>query len=203
MKFAYYMGQVSEKQRVRRFNLLIVKHHMPSSLAPPGFESHTGPIAITNAGLVLAAPFLQRLWSQLGLFDGISFANESAGKRAVQLMQFLVVGTTQVSESILILNKLMCGLPFDASIDTLPDISASEKEIIEGLLNAMISNWPAMGHTSIAVIRESFLQRDGRLVQTDSGWSLNVEPRSIDVLLSQFSLIKLPWMKDMIHVSWA
>ncbi|MEI7706713.1 MAG: contractile injection system tape measure protein [Chlorobium sp.] len=129
---------------------------MPSSLAPAGVESQTSPIAITNAGLVLAAPFLQRLWSLLGLLDGISFANESAGKRAVQLMQFLVFVTTQVADSVLILNKLMCGMPFDASIDTLSDISASEKEIIEGLLNAMISNWPAIGHTSIAGLRESF-----------------------------------------------
>ena len=179
---------------------------MPSSLAPPGVESHTGPIAITNAGLVLAAPFLQRLWSQLGLFDGISFANESAGKRAAQLMQFMVFRTTQVPESVLILNKLMCGLPVDVFIETLPDISDSEKEIIEGLLNAMIENWHAIGNTSIEGLRESFLQRDGRLVQTDSGWSLNVETRSIDVLIEKlpwsFSLIKLPWMTDVIQVTW-
>ena len=129
---------------------------MPSSLAPAGVDSHTSPIAITNAGLVLAAPFLQRLCSQLSLLDGISFANESAGKRAVQLMQFLVFGTTQVPESMLILNKLMCSLPFDSSIDNSLDISFSEKEIIHDMLNAMISNWPAIGHTSIAGLRESF-----------------------------------------------
>jgi hypothetical protein len=69
-----------------------------------------------------------------------------------------------------------------------------------------------VGHTSVAGLRESFLQREGRLQQdkTPAGepprWRLRVHTRGIDVLLDRlpwsFQTIRLPWMQGALHVEW-
>ena len=70
----------------------------------------------------------------------------------------------------------------------------------------MIANWKVLGNTSVAGLRESFLQRGGSLKRHDEAWRLQVEPRAFDMLLDQlpwgYSTIKHPWMERVIHVDW-
>ena len=163
-------------------------------------------IYIANAGLVLAAPYLQRLFDMLELTDGPAFKNNNAAERAVHLLQFMADASIGSPEHLLALNKILCGVRLGLPIVREIDITDREKEAVEGLIQGMVQNWRALGNTSIAGFRESFLQREGRLQLNNNAWNLLVEPRPFDMLLDQipwsFSTIRLPWMERVIYVEW-
>ncbi|WP_297845783.1 contractile injection system tape measure protein, partial [Pseudomonas sp.] len=64
------------------------------------------PIPINNAGLVLLQGYIKPLFSRLELTENDVFVSDSAQRRAVHYLQFLVTGDTQTSERYLTLNKL-------------------------------------------------------------------------------------------------
>jgi hypothetical protein len=70
----------------------------------------------------------------------------------------------------------------------------------------MIQHWKILGSTSVAGLRETFLQREGQLTRRDDHWQLLVEPRPFDMLLDQlpwgYSTVKFPWMQQVMHVDW-
>ncbi len=70
----------------------------------------------------------------------------------------------------------------------------------------MIAHWGILGNTSVRGLRESFLQREGRLRRKDGGWQLLVQSRAFDMLLDKlpwgFSVIRHPWMESTVHVEW-
>jgi hypothetical protein len=106
----------------------------------------------------------------------------------------------------LTLNKLLCGVAPDTPVIGEVEITAEERLAIDGLLEAMIQHWKAIGKTSVAGLRESFLQREGRLSHDDNGWRLRVQPRAFDMLLDRvpwgFATTKFAWMEEVIHVEW-
>ncbi len=163
-------------------------------------------VYIANAGLVLAAPYLPRLFDMLGLVQQSAFKNRDAAMRGVHMLQFLVNGSITSPEFQLVLNKLICGVSTGVPIEREISLSDAETSQLEGLLQGMIQNWKGLGNTSIAGLRESFLQRQGRLQLKNDAWHLLVEPKSFDMLLDQlpwsYSTIKYPWMERVIYVEW-
>ena len=163
-------------------------------------------IYIANAGMVLAGPYLERLFSMLGLAQGKAFIDADAAERAVHLLQYLVTGATTTAEPELVLNKILCGLPLNTPVARGITLTEAERSAIDGLLMAMIAHWKIIGSTSSAGLRESFLQREGRITSKDDAWQLQVEPRAFDMLLDQlpwgYSLLKFPWMERRLHVDW-
>jgi hypothetical protein len=176
--------------------------------APAIVDHDTGhdAIYVGSAGLVLAGAYMQRLFSMLGLADDKAFVSPQAAERAVHLLQYLAAGSTATPEPQLVLNKVLCGLPLHTPVLREFIITPQEMEAIDGLLRAMIAHWKIIGNTTVEGLRESFLQREGRLSRDDDGWQLQVEPRSFDMLLDQlpwgFSLLKFPWMERPLHVEW-
>jgi hypothetical protein len=183
------------------------------SKAPPRDESRHHDrteigeeVYVGNAGLVLAAPYMPQLFKMLDLMEEAKFKDERAAERAIHLLQFAVNESCDSPEFLLALNKILCGVA--SGIPIVREIAplAREKEAIEGMLTAMIRNWTIIGNTSVQGLRESFLQRSGRLKLKDDGWHLRVEPKGIDVLLDRlpwgFSIIKHPWMTQPIYVEW-
>lgn len=163
-------------------------------------------ITVTDAGQVLAAPYLPRLFSMLDLVADNAFVSPEAAHRAVHVLQFLVFGTTGAPESELALGKLLCGVPLDEPIPRDLSLAPRETDAVEGLLRGMIQNWKAVGNTSVAGLRETFLQREGRLVREDEAWRLTVAPRAFDMLIDRlpwgYSIIRHPWMPAMLQVDW-
>ena len=161
---------------------------------------------IHNAGQVLAAPYLPQLFNVLGLIEKGVFINPSAAEHAVHLLQFMVNEATQSPEYQLLLNKILCGLSTAVPICNRIEISQRDRETVENLIQGMIHNWKTIGNTSIQGLRETFLQRSGRLLLRDEMWFLTIEPGPFDMLLDQlpwsFSVIKYSWMERAIHVTW-
>ena len=163
-------------------------------------------VYINNAGLVLAAPYLPRLFEMLELVEKSAFKSAEAALRAVHLLQYLVDECTAGPEYRLFLNKLLCGVKTDEALPREIEPDVRERQILNGLLQGMIDNWKALGNTSVAGLREAFLQRQGRLRRLDDAWHLQVEAKAYDMLLDQlpwsFAIIKHPWMERVIHVEW-
>ncbi|MEK7772066.1 MAG: contractile injection system tape measure protein, partial [Pseudomonadota bacterium] len=114
-------------------------------------------IYINNAGQVLAAPYLPRLFTMLKLVeDDGAFVDRRAAERAVHLLQYMVNEQTQSPEYQLILNKILCGLSTGIPICREIDISEHEQQTIEDLIRGMIQNWKTIGNTSINGLRETF-----------------------------------------------
>jgi hypothetical protein len=163
-------------------------------------------VVVENAGLVVAAPYLPKLWNMFDLTGGGKFKGFQEAERAVHLLQFMTNGNTTSLEYQLVLNKILCGINLRLPITTRIDITATEQEAIEGLIQAMIDNWKTIGRASVEGFRESFFQRRGRLTLRDDGWHLKVVPRAFDMLLDSipwgFATIKYPWMDRMLYVKW-
>ncbi|VAX27546.1 hypothetical protein MNBD_NITROSPIRAE01-1073, partial [hydrothermal vent metagenome] len=163
-------------------------------------------IHLENAGLVIAAPYLERFLTLLDLTEGQAFKSPEAARRAVHLLQFLVNEQTDSPEYELVLNKILCGVKAGIPIEREIVITAHEIEVAEGLLQGMITNWKQIGKTSLQGFRESFLQREGVLHRKGNDWDLQVEAKGFDILLDyipwSFSVLKLPWMQGVIHVKW-
>jgi hypothetical protein len=166
----------------------------------------TEEIYLRNAGQVLAAPYLPRLFSMLNLTEHAVFKDLKAAECAVHLLQFMVDERTDTPEYKLVLNKILCGVSTSLPIKRQIAIGDKEKELIESLLQGMIQNWKSIGNTSVAGLRESFLQREGRLQLKDDAWHLLVEQKAHDMLLDQipwsFKTIKHPWMERVLYVDW-
>jgi hypothetical protein len=197
----------------RRFGVEVTgeKERSPVAAAervvvPDALPQEGESIYIGNAGQVLAAPYMPRLFSMVGLLEGGRFKDAEAAERAVHLMQLVVTGKTDAPEYQLGLNKILCGVGSGTPIVREIEATDQEKEVVEALIKGMIGHWTAIGKTSVAGLRETFLQRAGALYFKDDAWQLKVQPGPIDMLLDRlpwsFSIIKHPWMERSVHVTW-
>ncbi len=169
-------------------------------------QEYTEQVYIQNAGLVLTSPYLPLLFSRLGLIVNNDFIDRESAERAIHVLQYLAYGQTTSPEYQLVLNKVLCGVHTGKPIMKTMVISRDLEEIVEGMLQAIITNWSAIGNTTITGLRESFLQREGRLVLKDNGWHLLVEQRAFDMLLDRlpwsYGTIRHPWMERVLNVEW-
>lgn len=163
-------------------------------------------IYIKNAGLVLIAPFLEHFFEKLLLTENNVFINEASQQRAILLTEYLITNRTEISESDLVLNKIICGYTLEKPLPYLLEISPTEIKECESLLESIIEYWTALRQTSPKGLQSSFLQRKGRLRQSSDGWKLKVEKQTQDILINQIpwaiGVVKLAWMEEMVWVEW-
>jgi hypothetical protein len=167
-------------------------------------------MTVENAGLALTSPFLPHLLDRLGVLseaDGRQvIAGEAAARRAVNLLQYLADGRTEAPEATLTLNKLLCGLSPEVVVGPLTEPATEDLALCDSLLAALIAAWPAVGSISVAGLRETFLQRQGRLVHGEGRWRLAVQRKSLDGLVDQVPWALSPvlqrWMSEPVDVRW-
>lgn len=169
------------------------------------FEEYA-PIYLYNAGIVLLAPYLPRLFNLLKFTERNTFVDQQTQIRALFVMQYLVFGDTMPPEYEMTLNRLLVNFETVHPIPQQLELTGNEKETGENLLQAVLQNWEKLKNTSIAGLREGFLQRDGRLEEKYDSYLLVVEQKSYDMLLDSipwsFSSIKYNWMQKRIDVKW-
>lgn len=163
-------------------------------------------IFIANSGLCLLTPWLHSFFKETGLVIENRFVDEWKQQHAVFLLNYLVTQKEDATEDLLILPKLLCEWPLQMPIINSFEITEQEKIECDDLLNSVIQNWEVLKNTSIAGLRESFLQRPGKLTDNEDQFVLQPEQQSIDLLLEYipwtFRFIRLPWMKKAIKVDW-
>jgi hypothetical protein len=76
----------------------------------------------------------------------------------------------------------------------------------DSLVDAIIANWTILGNCSRPALRETFLQREGRLVHAGPGWTLTVQRRAVDVLVDRIpwsiATVFHRWMPAPVQVAW-
>ncbi|MBL8348251.1 MAG: hypothetical protein JNN03_22665 [Rubrivivax sp.] len=175
---------------------------------PPGWalELPDEPLFVANAGVVLLAPYLPRLFAVLGLANDKAFVDAEAAERAAAVMQYAVTGEAAAPEPLLPLNKLLCGLPLHTPLPRDVELGPSERGAVDGMLGAVIGHWKALGQTSVAGLRQTFLQREGRLEHKEEAWHLQVPSQTFDMLIDRlpwgFATVRYPWMPEVLHVQW-
>jgi hypothetical protein len=182
----------------------------PKGLSQDIHEQHDllkGGISVRNAGLVLINGYLSMLLSRLALIDEQKkFTGEESHLAAVHYLQYVVTGLESTEEALLPLNKLLCGIPLSQPVMESMAISEAHKKLIDGLIEAVIGHWPAIGKCSVYGFRGNWLVRDGLLTEKEDRWELTVEKRAYDLLIHKspfsFSVIRYPWMDKPLHVNW-
>lgn len=161
---------------------------------------------IPNCGLVILWPYLPQLFGNLKLLQQDDFIDDERRNRAVLLMQYLATGVAGGNENDLIINKILCGCPIDEPVRRSIELSDEEVCILNEFLEAFIKNWSALKKTSNESLRETFILRNGFLKTTNGNFSLKVERKGVDILRDMLpwniSVIKLPWMNQILFVEW-
>lgn len=184
---------------------------------PPGWPHGAAPprampdldqdaIPLLNAGLIILWPFLKTLLERVELLGETGFRDAAARGRGAILLHCLASGEANAPEYLLPLNKVLCGLPLDAPIDTDVPLGPDEIAECERLLAAVIGQVAILENMSVAGFRASFLLRAGMLGVRDGAWLLRVERAPHDLVLDRFpwgfEWVKLPWMQDRMQVEW-
>ncbi len=176
-----------------------------------GAASASQPIYVANAGLVLVGAFLPQFFQALDLLgrddEGrVRMRDAEALSRAVHLLQCLVDGTTATPEAALALNKVLCGVSPADPVAGAIEATDAEREAVERLLKSVLGNWSVLQGTSIAGLRETFLQREGRLETSADGYRLTVQRKTLDVLVDQlpwsYSVLLHGWMRQPLYTRW-
>ncbi|GEP96033.1 contractile injection system tape measure protein [Chitinophaga cymbidii] len=161
---------------------------------------------VQAAGMVLLHPFLATLFRITGLWEDQQWRSAQSPFRALQLLSRLAFGETGLHEYRLVFLKILAGLDPETPIPAEPPLTEEEENACRELLQAVIHHWNALRNTSPDGLQEGFLQRDGKLLPAGGKYLLHVEPLAQDVLLSRlpwgYTVVKLPWMKQMLHVTW-
>lgn len=175
---------------------------------------------INNAGMVLLSPYLPRLFSILELTEEGKFKDRKTQIRAIFLIQYAVCGTNtchsaldaessvfpEYPEYALTLNKLLTGFRTSNPIPRMVELTEKETTTVDSLLQGVLANWEKLKKTSVAGLREGFLQREGKLEERENVYHLIVEEKAYDMLLDScpwsFKTIKFSWMKKGIEVKW-
>ena len=174
--------------------------------------ARTVALTLACAGLVLTGPFLPELFRTLDMLHedehGTTHLHDDreTASRAVHLLQYLVDGRTSAPEPLLVVNKILCGVPTGAPINRKIDSTDEERAVCEQLLKSMIANWSIIANTSITGLQQTFLQREGRLERSNDAWNLIVQRKTVDVLVDQVpwnvSVVYHRWMSQPVYVTW-
>ena len=161
-------------------------------------------VLIQNSGLIITWPFLSTLFSKLNLTEDSVFKNDFSTQKAIIASQYMVYGSIPFDEDSLLLNKILCGVPFEYFVDMNITLTETEKGICDMALEAVLSQWKNV--KSIQTLREYFLQRQGLLQSTDSEYILRVNEETRDILLKfiiwNLSLIKTSHMDKPLTIHW-
>ncbi len=172
----------------------------------PFFESGESEIAVQNSGLILLHPFIHRFFVQTGIAGNTGSILDRERDLAVQSLHYLATGQEDFFEAGLVFEKFICGVPLKMPVQRQSLLTEQVKEESEILLKNVISHWGALKNSSPDGLRQTFLQRNGKLMIKDETATLQVERKSYDVLLDKLpwniSMVKLPWLKKIIFVEW-
>lgn len=197
-----FSADLNEKKNADLSELVSKTENKPA----PFFEKQEGEITVQNAGLVLIHPFLNPFFKALDLLGEKGQIKNSELHVAVQILHYLATGNQEFFEGNLVFEKFLCGVPLRLPVEKESLLSEKVKAESQQLLTEVIRQWPALKSTSPDGLRQMFFQRNGKLIQKDSGFKLIVERKAQDVLLDKLnwniSLVKVPWRTELLFVEW-
>jgi hypothetical protein len=201
---------VAAIEQLYSVNFLPGKKIADKKNVPKKTETEIESIYIRNAGLVILHPFLPLFFKHIGLTDDNNhFTDEASHQKAVLISQYLVSTEVNISEELLVLNKIICGFPIEEPLTKELWLSEIELNEARDLLTQIIQAWKMNSvpvNNSLEGLQESFLQREGKLIQKEKDWLVQVQQKPFDMVLTSLpwgiSMIKNTWMEGMLWVEW-
>lgn len=205
-----HQHDLSQRSPAQRYLRKLLKEGEKRSEGIPYFKDKSNAIGqeifVANAGLIIINAYIPYFFERCGLLENQQFASREMQERAVLLLQYVFQPDEPIVEEDLVLNKLLCGLPIDEVIPTVFSPTEQEKETVNQLLAAIIGHWEIISNSTPQGFRESWLWREGKLVQKEKAWELTVEQKAFDVLLDYIPFTLSPasasWMEKGINVHW-
>lgn len=159
-----------------------------------------------DCGIVLLTPYIPMLLEKAGCIKAGKFIDDGSKIMALALLNYTVCGNYEPPKAEKSIAQLICGFDAGEKLAELPTISDELKALADSLLQGVIANWCALGHTSPDGLRASFLIRQGILNNSEEGPSLSVDNSAYDMLLDKlpwgYSTVKFSWMKIPLQVKW-
>lgn len=159
---------------------------------------------IQNAGLILIHPFLTHFFKKINVWESGSAFHPESYDLILHALHYISSGKTDAMENQFLLEKFLCGIPLNFPVDRQVVLSDEIKKEGDELLKAAIGYWEKLKSTSPEGLRELFIYREGKLDTTH--YKLTVNRKAQDLLLDSLpwniSMIKLPWLKKPLHVTW-
>ncbi|WP_415712890.1 contractile injection system tape measure protein [Maridesulfovibrio sp.] len=166
---------------------------------------------VRNAGIALIASFLPHVFRENDLLIKQGgkefFKDDFAQNQALLISQALVTGELESPEHDLMINKLLCGIPWRQPVPFTAELTPEHLVRAESVMEKCLrSNWAKLEKSSYRAIRDGFLKRDGLLYREPGRWLLRVERTPLDVMIDfvpwPISMCKFSWMKTMLQVEW-
>jgi hypothetical protein len=160
------------------------------------------------AGIVLLHSFFNMFFKNLEIVKEGRFIDHASHQKSLFLLYYLATGNTKPQEHELLIAKILCAYPLDEPVEYGIELTETEISEADDLLVNAIQQWEILKNTSPEGLREGFLQRNGKLYTKKENLHLQVETSAIDVLLDQLpygwniSLVKLPWMENILRIEW-
>lgn len=208
--FNAYLERLSTSEPLLKQASLFKEHFQPEENSMPMLkeivpeDENLNGIFLNNAGLVLLAPFFPRLFMLAGLTENGVFKDRDHTIQAIFIMQYALFGTTDFPEFELVLNKIITGCKSGKPLPRCVDLTPEQKTITDGMLQGVIQHWSKI--KTIEGLREGFLQREGKLEETDENYILTIEAKAFDMLLDSipwnYKTVKFSWMLKPMIVNW-
>lgn len=184
----------------------IKRSNISDNKTPGDQEAQADGIFVSQAGLVILHPFLEYFFKDFGLIQNDDFVDIHARQLGVHLLHYLATGQTNAFEYDLHFEKFFCCWPADTVIERVVDIPQLMRDEADNMLLAVIRHWRALKNTSPGGLRESFLSRNGKLIESENPVRLIIEKKDMDVLLATLpwgiGVVKRPWMREPFYVEW-
>ncbi len=203
-----FKHQIEEKKSPEDENKLLVqdKPQGVRSKKKINIEEETETMFVNDAGLIILHPFLIQLFRNCGWLDNNKFIDDYAQTMATYALHYLATGNIEAMEYELMFPKFLTGIDWEQPLMPVEYLNDAEKAACNELLIEVVKYWEPLRNTSPDGLREGFLKRTGKLEHIYSGWHLTIEQKTLDILLNRLpwgtSLIKFPWMPQMLTVTW-
>ncbi|MBT1699066.1 hypothetical protein KK083_19380 [Fulvivirgaceae bacterium PWU4] len=164
-------------------------------------------IYISNAGLVLIAPFLPSLLERSGYTGDRAFVDRAVAEKAVLLFQDIVHPAAEAyAEFELPLNKILCGLNVTHPVNLQDHPDQDARAEADDLVSAVLEQTTAFRNISPEGFRNAFLRREGVLTDHGNHLLLKVSRETFDIVLEkvpwQYHVVRFPWMTLPLVVEW-
>jgi len=160
---------------------------------------------LQNAGLILIHPFMKTFFEHCDLIHPET-QQLTDPELCAHLLHYIATGKTNAPEYDMVFEKFLCNIALNQSINKHIKLSRKHKTQAKNVIESVQHNWNPMKKSSVALLQNEFFQRSGKLVITDSDYTLTVERKTQDILLDKLawgiSLVKLPWKEKFIFVNW-
>lgn len=185
----------------------MAKHNFKMVISIQDTEVSENAELIKGCGLALLLPEVTGLFNLCGLLTEGSFTNNDARLRAVALLHYVIYGTeSNAMASRLVIANTLCNVDKLIAELPIPKLTPKERLYADAMLLKVCDNCSRLRNATVDVIRENFIQRNGKLINDGSNLKIAIKKRAHDVLLgnylSESYKATLPWLNKEVVLSW-